>query len=162
MMNWQGMALTASVWVLPVLIAVTFHEAAHGWVAWRLGDDTAYRMGRVTFNPFRHIDPFGTVLLPALLLFASGGRMMFGFAKPVPVNFGALGQPRRDMVLVAAVGPGSNLILAVVSAVLMHGLVFLSGDVYQWVGFNLVNSVRINLLLCVFNLLPLPPWTAAG
>jgi Zn-dependent protease len=156
-MDWQGMALTASVWVLPVLIAVTFHEAAHGWVAWRLGDDTAYRMGRVTFNPFRHIDPFGTVLLPALLLFASGGRMMFGFAKPVPVNFGALGQPRRDMVLVAAAGPGSNLILAVVSAVLMHGLVFLSGDVYQWVGFNLVNSVRINLLLCVFNLLPLPP-----
>ena len=88
--------------------------------------------------------------------------MMFGFAKPVPVNFGALGQPRRDMVLVAAAGPGSNLILAVVSAVLMHGLVFLSGDVYQWVGFNLVNSVRINLLLFVFNLLPLPPWTAAG
>ena len=77
-MDWQGIAFTASVWVLPVLIAITFHEAAHGWTAWRLGDDTAYRLGRVTFNPFRHIDPFGTVLLPALLLFASGGRMMFG------------------------------------------------------------------------------------
>ena len=156
-MDWQGMALTASVWVLPVLIAVTFHEAAHGWVAWRLGDDTAYRMGRVTFNPFRHIDPFGTILLPARLLFASGGRIMFGFAKPVAVDFRALRQPRRDMVIVAAAGPGSNLILAILSAVLMHGLTFLSGDVYQWVGYNLVNSVRINLLLCVFNMLPLPP-----
>lgn len=157
MNDWQGMALTASVWILPVLIAVTFHEAAHGWAAWRLGDDTAYRMGRVTFNPLRHIDLFGTIVLPALLLFASGGRMMFGFAKPVPVNFNALRRPRRDMVLVAAAGPGSNLILAVVSAALMHLLVLLSGDVYQWVGYNLVNSVRINLLLCVFNMLPIPP-----
>ncbi|MDA1091234.1 MAG: site-2 protease family protein [Proteobacteria bacterium] len=156
-MDWQGMALTVSVWVLPVLIAVTLHEAAHGWAAWRLGDDTAYRMGRVTFNPLRHIDLFGTVLLPALLLFGSGGRMMFGFAKPVPVNFGALRRPRRDMVLVAAAGPGSNLIIAVVSALLMHALPMLSGDVYQWVGYNLVNSVRINLLLCVFNMLPMPP-----
>ncbi len=157
MSDWQGMALTASVWILPVLIAVTFHEAAHGWAAWRLGDDTAYRMGRVTFNPLRHIDPFGTIVLPALLLFASGGRMMFGFAKPVPVNFNALWRPRLGMVLVAAAGPGSNLILAVVSAASMHLLVFLSGDVYQWVGYNLVNSVRINLLLCVFNMLPIPP-----
>ena len=82
---------------------------------------------------------------------------MFGFAKPVPVDFRALRQPRRDMVIVAAAGPGSNLILAILSAVLMHGLTFLSGDVYQWFGYNLVNSVRINLLLCVFNMLPLPP-----
>jgi len=156
-MDWQGIAFTASVWVLPVLIAITFHEAAHGWVAWRLGDDTAYRLGRVTFNPFRHIDPFGTVLLPALLLFASGGRMMFGYAKPVPVDFSGLGRPRRDMVLVAAAGPGSNLLLALAASLLLHLVVGSSGDVAQWVGYNLFNAVRINLLLCVFNMLPIPP-----
>ena len=156
-MDWPGIAFTASVWVLPVLIAVTFHEAAHGWVAWRLGDDTAYRMGRVTFNPLRHIDPFGTVLLPGLMLFASAGTMMFGFAKPVPVNFAGLSRPRRDMVLVALAGPGSNLGLALLSAAALHMLALLSGDLYQWVGLNLVNSVRINLLLCVFNMLPIPP-----
>ncbi len=156
-MDWENVAFMASVWVLPVLFAITFHEAAHGWVAWRLGDDTAYRLGRVTFNPLRHIDLFGTVLMPALLLLASGGRMMFGFAKPVPVNFHRLRRPRRDMVLVAAAGPGSNVLLAVLSAACMHLLVFLPADVYQWAGQNLFNSVRINLLLCVFNMLPLPP-----
>ena len=157
MMGMENLAFTVSVWVLPVLIAVTFHEAAHGWVAWRLGDDTAYRLGRVTFNPLSHIDLFGTILLPALMLFASGGKMMFGFAKPVPVNFAGLGHPRRDMVLVALAGPGSNLLLAVISAALIHLLPMLSGDVYQWAGHNLINSMRINLLLCVFNMLPMPP-----
>ena len=156
-MDWENIAFMASVWVLPVLFAITFHEAAHGWVAWRLGDDTAYRLGRVTFNPLRHIDLFGTVLMPALLLLASGGRMMFGFAKPVPVNFNRLRRPRRDMVLVAAAGPGSNVLLAFLSAASMHILALLPADVYQWVGHNLFNSVRINLLLCVFNMLPLPP-----
>ena len=156
-MDWENVAFTASVWIIPVLIAVTFHEAAHGWAAWRLGDDTAYRLGRVTFNPLRHIDLFGTLLMPAFLLFASGGRMMFGFAKPVPVNFNRLRRPRRDMVLVAAAGPGSNVLMAVLSAACMHILPLLPGDVYQWVGYNLFNSVRINLLLCVFNMLPLPP-----
>jgi Zn-dependent protease len=145
------------VWVIPILLAITLHEAAHGWVALRLGDDTAYRLGRVTFNPFRHIDPFGTVLLPALLLFASGGRMMFGFAKPVPVNFARLRRPRQDMVLVAAAGPATNMALAVVSAALLHVVPFLSGDVARWVAENLGNSVWINLLLCVLNLLPIPP-----
>ena len=157
MMDLSNLAFTVSVWVIPVLIAVTFHEAAHGFIAWRLGDDTAYRLGRVTFNPLRHIDPFGTVLMPALLLFASGGRMMFGFAKPVPVNFNRLRKPRRDMVLVAAAGPGSNLLLAVAAALLIHLLPLFSGDFYQWVGHNLINMVRINLLLCVFNMLPIPP-----
>jgi Zn-dependent protease len=156
-MNPEAILMTASVWVIPILLAVTLHEAAHGWVAWRLGDDTAYRLGRVTFNPLRHIDPFGTVILPALMLFMSGGRMMFGFAKPVPVNFWRLRQPRRDMVLVAAAGPATNFMLAVVSAALFHGLPFLSGDLQQWVGYNLDNSVWINLLLCVFNMLPIPP-----
>ena len=94
-----------AIYAVPVIIAITLHEAAHGFVAWRCGDDTAYRMGRVTFNPLRHIDPFGTILLPALLLL-SGTRLLFGWAKPVPVNFLRLNHPRRDMVLVAAAGPG--------------------------------------------------------
>lgn len=150
-------AYTASVWVLPVLIAITLHEAAHGWVAWRLGDDTAHRLGRVTFNPFKHIDLFGTLLLPALMLLGSGGRFMFGFAKPVPVNFNALRNPRRDMVLVALAGPMSNLLIALAATALIHATVFLDGDMREWVTINLVNALRINLLLCVFNLFPLPP-----
>ena len=155
--DWYAMAFTASIWILPVLFAITLHEAAHGWVAWRLGDDTARALGRVSFNPLRHIDPFGTVLMPALLLFASGGRMMFGFAKPVPVDFSRLRKPRRDMVLVAAAGPGSNILLAVISALLIHGTVLFEADAQRWIMHNLVNSVWINLLLAVFNMLPLPP-----
>ncbi len=156
-MDANSILLAASVWVIPILLAVTLHEAAHGWAAWRLGDDTAYVMGRVSFNPLRHIDFFGTVLLPAGLLYLSGGKIMFGFAKPVPVNFGRLHKPRRDMVLVAFAGPGTNLLLAAFSAALFHALPFLSGDLQQWVGHNLYNSVWINMLLCVFNLLPIPP-----
>jgi len=146
-----------SVWLLPVLIAVTLHEAAHGWVAWKLGDDTAYLAGRVSFNPLKHIDPMGTIILPVLMLLGSGGRMMFGFAKPVPVNFMALNGGKRGMVLVALAGPGSNLLIAFIAALLLHSLAYLSGDVQAWVGKNLINAVWINLLLCVFNLLPLLP-----
>ena len=153
----EDILFNVSIWVIPVLLAVTFHEAAHGWVAWRLGDDTAYQMGRVTFNPIRHIDPFGTVVLPAMLLLASGGRMMFGFAKPVPVNFRSLRQPRRDMVLVAVAGPATNVLLAVVSALLLHGMEFVPDPARELVAWNLINSVWINVLLCVFNMLPLPP-----
>ena len=155
--NWAQIGFAASVWVMPVVIAITFHEAAHGWVAWRLGDPTAKTLGRVTFNPLKHIDPFGTVILPALLLFGSGGRMMFGFAKPVPVDYGRLRQPRSGMVLVAVAGPASNLLLAVVAALAMHGLVAFDGDFREWVARNLVNAVYINCLLCVFNMIPLPP-----
>jgi len=146
-----------TVWILPVLLAVTLHEAAHGWVAWKLGDDTAKVLGRVTFNPIKHIDPNGTVVIPALLLLLSGGRFMFGFAKPVPVNFARLGSPRRDMVLVAAAGPVTNLLLTVLSALLIHLTPLLSGAFHDWIIQNLVNSMRINLLLCVFNMLPIPP-----
>src|SRR3546814_9633270 len=96
-----------SIWALPVILAITFHEAAHGWMAYRLGDDTAYRLGRVTFNPFRHIDPVGTVLLPLALFLSSG--FVFGWAKPVPVAFHRLGRPRRAMVLVALAGPATNV-----------------------------------------------------
>ncbi len=146
----------ASVWVLPVLLAITLHEAAHGFVAWRLGDDTAYRMGRVSFNPLRHIDPFGTVLLPALLLIAKA-PFLFGWAKPVPVNFSRLRRPRRDMVLVAAAGPGTNIGLAVASALLFHLVAYLPPEIGAWAADNLSNSVLINLVLAVFNMLPLPP-----
>lgn len=156
-MDLNQLALTVSVWILPVLIAVTFHEAAHGYVAWKLGDDTAKRLGRVTFNPFKHIDRFGTILMPALLLFVSGGKFMFGYAKPVPVNFGRLRNPRGHMVLVALAGPGANIILAVVSTVALLGVSALPPDVADWAARNLVNSVWLNLILAVFNMLPVPP-----
>ncbi len=156
-MNIETILFNVSIWVLPILLAVSLHEAAHGWAAWKLGDDTAYRMGRVTFNPLRHIDPFGTVLLPAMLLYLSGGKFMFGFAKPVPVNFARLGNPRRDMVLVALAGPATNFGLAVVSAALFYVLPHLSGEPQQWLAYNLYGSVWINVLLCVFNMLPIPP-----
>ncbi|MFO1154947.1 MAG: site-2 protease family protein [Rhodospirillales bacterium] len=146
-----------SVMAIPVLVAITFHEAAHGWVACRLGDDTAQRLGRVTFNPLRHIDPFGTVVLPAMLLLATQGQAMFGFAKPVPVNFHRLHRPRFDMVLVAAAGPGINLLLALVSAMLLNGAVLVPDGLGDWLANVLVVGVFFNVLLAVFNMLPLPP-----
>jgi len=152
----SGILYTASTWVLPVLIAITLHEAAHGFVAWRLGDDTAYERGRVTFNPLRHVDPFGTVILPALLLI-SPLPFVFGWAKPVPVAFYRLRRPRRDMILVAAAGPGINLGLALVSAVLMNLTVWAPEPLATWLFLNLAHSILINLLLAVFNMLPLPP-----
>ncbi len=145
-----------SIWLLPVLVAITLHEAAHGYVAWKLGDDTAWRLGRVTFSPFRHIDPVGTVVVPGILLLAQS-PFLFGWAKPVPVNFMRLRRPRRDMVLVAAAGPGINLALAFVSALAMHAAVLLPPEAARWGMSNLWNSVLINLVLAVFNMLPLPP-----
>jgi len=147
---------TLSVWALPVIIAVTFHEAAHGWVAWKLGDETAYRLGRVTFNPLKHIDPFGTILLPALL-FLSRMPFVLGYAKPVPVNFRALRHPRRDSVLVALAGPGTNIALALASAVLVHGAALVPAAAGPWLTENLTNSILVNLVLAVFNMLPIPP-----
>lgn len=144
------------VWAPPVVLAITFHEAAHGYVAWRLGDDTAYRMGRVTFNPFKHIDRFGTILLPALLLLIRS-PVLFGYAKPVPVNFARLRRPRRDMVWVAAAGPGTNLALALVSAWLLRWVGFLPAGVGEWAASALAASILINVILAVFNMLPLPP-----
>jgi Zn-dependent protease len=141
---------------VPAVIAITTHEAAHGFVADKLGDDTARRLGRVTFNPFRHIDPVGTILLPAILL-VSGARFLFGWAKPVPVNFYRLRNPRRDMVLVAAAGPGINFALAVISSALLHLFPYSSPGATGWVGLGLVYSVQFNLMLAIFNMLPLPP-----
>lgn len=147
---------TASIWVVPVLLAITLHEAAHGFVAWKLGDDTAKVMGRVTFNPLKHVDRFGTILLPALLLLIRA-PFLFGWAKPVPVDFSRLRNPKRDMVWVAAAGPGTNLALAFVSALLIHFAVLADDPLRGWLIANLTNSVLINLVLAVFNLLPIPP-----
>ena len=154
--EFDSILYTASVWVLPVLIAITLHEAAHGFVAWRLGDDTAYEAGRVTFNPLRHVDPIGTVVVPALLII-SPLPFVFGWAKPVPVAFHRLRRPRRDMVLVAAAGPGINLGLAFVSALLVHLAVLAPESLAIWLYWNLSHAVLINLVLAIFNMLPLPP-----
>ena len=145
-----------SVWVLPVVFAITFHEAAHGFVAHRLGDDTAWKLGRVSFNPIRHIDPFGTLILPAMLLF-TGSPFLFGYAKPVPVNFRALRDPRIGMVLVALAGPATNIVLALIAAVTFHLLPLVPQDYAQWVADNLKNALVINVVLAVFNMMPIPP-----
>jgi Zn-dependent protease len=145
-----------SVWVLPLVIAITFHEAAHGFVAHRLGDNTAYDLGRVSFNPLRHIDPFGTLIMPAILLL-SHSPFLFGYAKPVPVNFGALRSPRIDMVWVALAGPATNIVLALFAAAAFHVVDFLPPNAAQWVTDNLKNAVVINVILAIFNMLPIPP-----
>src|ERR1700733_12004977 len=145
-----------SVWVLPLVIAITFHEAAHGFVAHHFGDNTAWERGRVTFNPLRQIDPFGTLIMPAVLLL-SPSPFLFGYAKPVPVNFRALRNPRIGMVLVALAGPGTNIALALVAALAFHLVGFLPADAAQWVADNLQNAVLINVLLAVFNMMPIPP-----
>jgi Zn-dependent protease len=145
-----------SVWVLPVVIAITFHEAAHGFVAHRLGDNTAWQLGRVSFNPLKHIDPFGTLLLPAILLL-SNSPFLFGYAKPVPVNFRALRHPRLDMVWVALAGPATNIALALVAATALHLLGFAPENAAQWIFDNLKNALVINVVLAVFNMLPIPP-----
>jgi Zn-dependent protease len=146
-----------SIWVLPILLGVTLHEAAHGWVAWKLGDTTAFNQGRVTFNPIKHIDVFGTLVLPAILLLASGGKMSFGYAKPVPVNFWALAKPRRDMVLVALAGPGSNLILAVLAAAFLRLVDSVPYFMQSWLTESLTMLLLFNLILCIFNMIPIPP-----
>jgi Zn-dependent protease len=147
---------TASTWVIPVLIAITFHEAAHGFIAHRLGDETAWRLGRVSFNPIRHIDPFGTILLPAVLLLMHA-PFLFGYAKPVPVNFRALRNPRRDMVWVAAAGPATNILLAIAAGLLVHPALLLPASPALWVLHNLQNAIIINVILAIFNMIPLPP-----
>ena len=155
-MDFSAILQGFAVWALPVLLAITLHEAAHGYAAWKLGDDTAYRLGRVNFNPLRHIDPFGTVLLPAMLII-SGAGFLFGWAKPVPVRFDRLHNPRRDMVIVAAAGPAANLLLATISALLFHVIPLLPESVSFWTFENLKNSIVINVILAVFNMIPLPP-----
>src|SRR5882757_5587642 len=147
---------TASTWVLPVLLAITLHEASHGFVAHLRGDDTAWRLGRVSFNPLKHVDPFGTILLPGLLLFLHT-PFLFGYAKPVPVKFGALRHPRRDMVWVAGAGPAMNIVLAIVAALLVHAAFLVPEAGRDWFLQNLEHAIVINVILAVFNMIPLPP-----
>lgn len=147
-----------AVWALPVLFAITVHEVAHGWVARRLGDPTAMMMGRLTLNPIKHIDPVGTLLIPGVLLLLGG--FVFGWAKPVPVTWENLRNPKRDMALVAAAGPVANLGMALLWAVVMKaGMLF--ADSLNWIAIPLIYmggaGISINIILMVLNLLPLPP-----
>jgi len=150
-----------AVYALPVILAITLHEAAHGYVALRFGDLTAYAAGRVTLNPLRHIDPVGTVALPLLLLAIGkllGGGFLFGWAKPVPVNFGNLRSPKRDMLWVAAAGPGSNLVMALGWALLVKlALTHPESDYAVPLALMGAAGVYVNVILAVLNLLPLPP-----
>jgi Zn-dependent protease len=144
------------IYALPVLFAITVHEAAHGYVARHFGDNTAYVMGRVTLNPFKHIDPIGTILMPLMLYFATSGAFLFGYAKPVPVNFGNLRNPKRDMIWVALAGPGSNFIQAILWALVFVGLI--AGGVSEPFFIKMAQGgVLVNLVMCAFNLFPLPP-----
>lgn len=152
----------ASIWALPVIFAITFHEAAHGYVAKHFGDLTAYAQGRVSLNPLRHIDPMGTIVVPLLLLaiskIAGGPGILFGWAKPVPVNFGNLKRPKRDMLWVAAAGPGANLLMALFWAVVIKAAILMPESSLA-VPMSLMGraGIEINVVLMVLNLLPVPP-----
>ncbi|MDB5880399.1 MAG: putative rane protein [Ramlibacter sp.] len=155
-MNIANLVQTVLIYALPVLFAITIHEAAHGYVARYFGDNTAYSMGRVTLNPFKHIDPMGTILMPLLLYFATSGAFLFGYAKPVPVNFGALRRPKRDMVWVALAGPASNFIQAILWAI--GYTVLTASDVNERFFLEMCKAgVLVNLVMWAFNLFPLPP-----
>lgn len=149
--------------VIPLIIAIVFHEVAHGWTARALGDPTAANLGRLTLNPIKHVDPFGTIILPGMLKLA--GMPVFGWAKPVPVIKGRLRNPRRDMMIVAAAGPGSNLVMALIGAVLLGLMVrgitadgAEQGLATMFLVKNLVNFILLNVFLALFNLLPIPPF----
>ena len=152
----EQVLLLLSVWALPVIVAVTLHEAAHGWAADRLGDPTAREQGRVTLNPLPHIDRFGTVILPLLCIIAPVS-LVFGYARPVPVNLARLRHPRRDMMLVAAAGPAANVGLCLLSAVLLGVAPDTPGWLAGWVAAVLKCSILLNAVLAVFNMLPVPP-----
>jgi Zn-dependent protease len=154
------MLFEIATWLIPLVIAIVFLEVAHGLVARRLGDPTAEQRGRLSLNPLRHVDPVGTVILPLIL--AISHAPVFGWAKPVPVNYRRLRNPRRDMILVALAGPGMNLLLALLGAMLLAATVFLSGkplgEAARFIAANALNFVWINLFLGIFNLLPIPPF----
>ncbi len=155
-MEIQNLIQTVLIYALPVLFAITIHEAAHGYVARYFGDNTAYMMGRVTLNPLKHIDPVGTILMPLMLYFATSGAFLFGYAKPVPVNFGHLRRPKRDMVWVALAGPASNFIQALLWAIAFT--VLAGSGVSERFFLDMCKAgVLVNLVMWAFNLFPLPP-----
>lgn len=148
--------LDITAYVLPLIIAITFHEAAHGFVANMLGDNTAKSMGRVTLNPLRHVDRFGTLILPGLLVLLRS-PFIIGWAKPVPVQFDRLRNPRSGTILVALAGPATNLVLAFLSALALHLEMFVTPEQAPWLFMNLYRSLNVNIILAIFNLLPLMP-----
>lgn len=155
-MDSNNLIQTILVFALPVLFAITIHEAAHGYVARHFGDNTAYMLGRVTLNPIKHIDPIGTILMPLMLYFATQGAFLFGYAKPVPVNFGRLRHPKRDSVWVALAGPASNFIQALLWAILFTVLAGV-GLTEPFFLKMAKAGVLVNLVMCAFNLFPIPP-----
>jgi Zn-dependent protease len=147
---------TVAIYALPVLFAITVHEAAHGYAARYFGDNTAYSLGRISLNPLKHIDPMGTLLMPLLLYFATSGAFLFGYAKPVPVNFGRLRHPKRDMIWVALAGPGANFLQALLWGGLLLVLGAIGVDEYFFIKMC-QGGVLVNLVMFAFNLFPLPP-----
>ena len=147
-----------SLYAIPAVLAITLHEAAHGYAAKRLGDFTAYQEGRITLNPIKHIDLIGTLVVPAVLLLATGGKIAFGWAKPVPVNFSALRNPKRDMLWVAAAGPGANLAMAIGWALLFKLALTAPENYFSSPLLEMSKGgILINLVLMVLNLIPVPP-----
>lgn len=155
-MDFAKLIQTVAIYALPVLFAITIHEAAHGYVARYFGDNTAWTLGRVTLNPFKHIDPVGTIVMPLMLYFATSGAFLFGYAKPVPVNFGALRNPKRDMVWVALAGPASNFIQALLWAVALVVMAAMGTEERFFISMAQA-GILVNLVMWAFNLFPLPP-----
>ena len=155
-MDISNLIQTVLIYALPVVFAITVHEAAHGYVARHFGDNTAEAMGRVTLNPMKHIDPIGTILMPLMLYFATSGAFLFGYAKPVPVNFGRLRHPKRDMIWVALAGPASNFVQAILWALVLVGLIAAGVDETFFIKMA-QGGVLVNLVMWAFNLFPLPP-----
>jgi Zn-dependent protease len=154
----ENIIQTLAIYALPVIFAITLHEAAHGYAARHFGDPTAWQQGRITLNPIKHVDMVGTLLVPALILFFSKGAFLFGWAKPVPVNFGRLRRPKQDMFWVAAAGPGANLFMAFVWALLLKLAVVMPANAYSLPLAEMARAgITVNGVLMLLNLLPLPP-----
>ena len=157
MIDLAAIGQTLSVWAIPIVTAITLHEAAHGWMADRLGDDTARSLGRVSFNPIRHVDPFGTFVLPGFLLLM-GSPFVFGWAKPVPVAFHRLRNPKTDMIWVALAGPAINIALALACGLILHLIGQLQANTFSlWLWSNFWNAIYANVVLACFNMLPILP-----
>jgi Zn-dependent protease len=154
--NFPELIQTILIYALPVVFAITLHEAAHGYVAHKLGDNTALMLGRVTLNPIPHIDPLGTIAMPALLYFATGGNFLFGYARPVPVRFGNLNHPKRDMIWVALAGPGINFLQALAWLLAFYMMKGFGVTETYFLKMSLAGVV-VNVSMFVFNLFPLPP-----